>query len=175
MLGNKKIRPADINSYMYLPRTRRISRRVGRVMDLMHEKRAYRTMNFLDRIGFWEMWLSGRKTFLPLSPATQDRLRAELLPEIEAVEALTGLNLKAWKEPSANVNQWLEVAPEQKRASTFGRREIAAIILALIPFATGAVPDGLDLGTMRFNPMQMNSVLEDSDDDNDSAMILALT
>jgi hypothetical protein len=56
-----------------------------------------------------------------------------------------------------------------------GRREIAAIALALIPLATGAVPDGLDLSTMKFNPTAVNTVLEDADDDVDCAMMLTLT
>jgi len=175
-LAGKRIRDTDINSYKYLPRTRRISRRVGRLIDFMHEKRIYRTMRFLDRIGFFEMWLTGRQPFPPLSPATELSLRQQLLPEIEAIEALTSFDLKAWKQPSANVNQWLELVPERMRPSMVpGRREIAAILLALIPLATGAVPDGLDLGTMRFNPIQVNSVLEASDDDIDDGMILALT
>lgn len=171
-----KIRTSDINSDKYLPRSRRISRRIGRMMDFMHENRAYRTMNFLDRIGFFEMWLTGRKPFPPLSAALQARLRKDLLSEIEAVEALTGFDLKAWKQSSDDVNKWLETAPEQKRpAMVRRRREIAAIALALIPLATGAVPDGLDLSTMRFNDIQVNSVLEDADDDVDDGMIFAVT
>lgn len=176
-LSTQNIRASDINSDKYLPRTRRISRRVGRLIDFMHERRAYRTMNFLDHIGFFEFWLRGRRPFPPLSLETELRLRQELIPEIEAVEQLTGFDLKAWREPSGNVNQWRETVAPQKRASMVpGRREIAAILLALIPLATGAVPDGLDLGTMKFNPTQINSVLEDSDDDaDDGSMILAVT
>jgi hypothetical protein len=175
-LRNARISQNDINSYKYMPHNRRIARRASRMMDFMRSRRAYRTMNFLERIGFWEMWLASRRTFPPLSPATEHRLREQLLPEIDAVEALTGLDLTAWREHSENVNRWLETAPKQKRPALVpGRREIAAIALALIPLATGAVPDGLDLSTMKFSPTQVNSVLEDSDDDVDEGMIFALT
>ena len=174
-LATTTIRDSDVNSLMYQPRTRRISRRISDIMDFMHRKRAYRTMNFLDRIGFWEFWLTGRRPFPALAPATARRLREQLLPEIEAVEALTGLDLKVWKAPSESVNDWLEGVPSRGASSApGGRREIAAIVLALIPLATGAVPDGLDLGTMRFNPVQANAVLEDTDDSIDDGMSAAI-
>jgi hypothetical protein len=175
-LERQNIRDRDINSYKHLPRTWRMSRRVCHLMDLMHEKRAYRTMNFLERLGFWDLWLTGRKPFPPLSQATELLLREQLLPEIGAVEKLTGIDLSGWKEPSANRNQWLEVEPARSTSSILGkRREIAAILLALIPFATGAVPDGLDLGSMRFNPVSATSVLETTDDWGDDGMIAAIT
>jgi len=174
-LEGKRIRTGDINSDRYLPRTRRISRRVGRIMNLMHEKRAYRTMNFLDRIGFWDFWLTGRKTFAPLGSETAARLREQFLPEIDALEKLTSLDLEAWRQSSGAVDRWLEAAPEPKRGSYRpGGRELAAIALALVPLATGAVPDGLDLATMRFTPRVATSVLEADGDDYDDGGVLAL-
>lgn len=167
-LEGKRIRTGDINSYRYLPRTRRISRRVGRVMNLMHEKRAYRVMNFLDRIGFWEFWLTGRKTFAPLGPEAAARIREQFLPEVDAVERITGFDLNHWRQPSSALNRWLEATPPPMRPSHRpGTREMAAIILALIPLATGAVPDGLDLATMRFAPRVAASALETDGDDYD--------
>ena len=175
-LGATKISQTDINSYKFMPRNRRLAHRADRMMGFLRVRRAYRTLNFLERIGLWELMMSGGPTFPPLSPATEHQLREQMLPEIAAVEAMTGLDLKTWREPSPSVNRWLESAPKQKRpAMVPGRREIAAIALALIPLATGAVPDGLDLGTMKFNPTQVNSVLEDSDDDVDGSMFVALT
>jgi hypothetical protein len=143
-------------------------------MDLMNEKRAYRTLNFLERIGFWELCLSGRQPFPPLARSTALRLREQLVPEIEQLEALTGLDLKAWKDPSASINR-LETAPTRSKTSAFGGREIAAIALALIPLATGVVPDGLALGTMRFNPVPTSAVLEDTDDSIDDGMSTAIS
>jgi hypothetical protein len=172
-LERQNIRQSDINSHKYLPRSRWMARRIRRLTDLMHEKRAYRTMNFLDRTGLFELLLSGRQPFPPLSLDTEFRLRERLLPEIEAVEALTSIDLKAWKDASDGTNQALEVASGRRRASGFGRREIAAIAMAFIPLATGAVPDGLDLGSMRFNPVQMTSVLEDGDDHGDDGALIA--
>ncbi len=171
-LANTTIRDSDVNSYKYQPRTRRISRRISDMMDFMHEHRAYRTYNLLERIGFWEFWLTGRQPFAPLSPIAAQRLREQLLPEIEATEAITGFDLKAWKQPSESVNKWLDGLPNRGAAPVLsGRREIAAILLALIPLATGAVPDGLDLGTMRFNPAQTHSVLEDTDESDEGSAV----
>ena len=39
-----KIGASDINAYKLKPRSRWLSRRVGRLMDRLHERRAYRTM-----------------------------------------------------------------------------------------------------------------------------------
>jgi Sulfotransferase domain len=119
-LETKTIRDREINSYKYLPRSRRTSRRIGRLIDYLHEKRAYRVMNFLEAIGFWDFMLTGRRPFPPLAPATELRLREQLLPEIEEVEALTGFDLKAWKEPSARVNRWRE-GLERQRPSIFSK------------------------------------------------------
>jgi len=175
-LADQNIRPKDVNSDRYQPRSRRMSRRIGRLMDFLHEKRAYRTMNALDRVGFFDLCLKGRQVFPPLKPETELRLRRQFLPEIEALESITGLNLQAWREPSANINRWLELAVEHKQAAgSSRRRELAAILLALIPLATGAVPDGLDLGAMRFNARAVTSVLEADGDDEQGAMILALS
>jgi hypothetical protein len=173
-LEAQEISAGDINSYTHLPRSRWISRHICDLIDFMHEKRAYRTMNFLERVGFWELSLTGSEPFPPLAPATEVRLREQLIPEIEAVEAMTGLDLKAWKQPSEAASKWLEVAPARKSAFSFGGgRELAALALALIPLATGAVPDGLDLGSMRFNPVVVTSVLEAGDDHGDEGLIAA--
>ncbi|HVN27328.1 MAG TPA: hypothetical protein VMT64_02520, partial [Candidatus Binataceae bacterium] len=174
-LNTARITGSDLNSYKYMPHSHHLARRADRMMHFLRARRAYRMMNLLERIGFWETMLSGGPAFPPLSRATEERLRQQLIPEIEAVEKLTGLDLSAWREPSPNINQWLDGVGHKRPAMVPGRREIAAIALALIPLATGAVPDGLDLGSMKFNPTQMTTVLEDSDDENDGAMILAVT
>jgi hypothetical protein len=102
-----------------------------------------------------------------------------MAPEVLALEssvfALAGtISLLGSSEWSRDARQqWSRFASRRSRphrvASRLrpppGRREIAAILLALIPFATGAVPDGLDLGTMRFNPAAVVAALEDGSDD----------
>ena len=141
-------------------------------MDWMHERRAYRTMELLERWGIVKFCLEGRREFPPISPLTEMRLREEFVPELEAVEKLTGLDLSAWKKPSPT--EELDPATRREAVAMPGRREIAALLLALIPLATGAVPDGLDLGTMRFNPVQVVAAFEDgSDDHSDEAGMIA--
>jgi hypothetical protein len=161
-LAMVKIGLRDVNSYAMKPRSRRLSRRIGRLMDWMHEQRVYRTMGLLERSGIVNFLLEGRRNFPPIAPLTEARLRQQFLPELEAVEKLTGFNLETWKKPA--LVQQLETARRARMAMP-GRRELAALLLALIPLATGAVPDGLDLGTMRFNPAQVVAALEDGSDD----------
>ena len=173
-LEDQAIRERDINSHKYQPRSKWLSRRICHVMDYMHAQRNYRTLNLLHRSGFLDFCLAGRKPFPPLSSETTLRLRQRLLEEIEAVEALTGFDLKMWKEPTASVNRWLEDLHNRRKAPGFGKREIAALVLALIPLTTGAVPDGLDLSNMRFDINQMTSVLEDGDDHGFEGLISAL-
>ncbi len=174
-LAAKTITANDVNSFKYQPRSRRIARRVTRMMDLLHEQRAYRTFNLLDRIGLWNFLLLSPRPFPPLSAATEMLLREQLLPEIEELEDLIGIDLQGWKERSTDPAAGFEEAPSRQTARAFGRREIAALVLALIPFATGAVPDGLDLASMRFNPVQANAVLDAGDDLADDGMTFALT
>lgn len=162
-LAEKIILDSDVNSFRYQPRSRRISRRVTRVMDALQGQRAYRTINFLERIGLWEFLLTSSQPFSAISPGTARELRERLIPEIEALETLIGVDLKAWKQPGDTFRS-AEAERRQKAPSGAIRREIAAILLALIPLATGAVPDGLDLGTMRFSTTPVNSILEDTDD-----------
>ena len=53
---NVNVSTADINSLKFKPRGRQLSRRVGRVMDWMHEmyeRRVYRTMDLLRALGAW--------------------------------------------------------------------------------------------------------------------------
>lgn len=154
---------SDVNAYKKKPRSRRLSRRVGKLMDWMHERRFYRTMELLERSGIVNFCLEGRRPFPPISPLTESRLREQFLPEIEAVEALTGLDLKTWKSRAQAEKS--KASARKPILSIPGRRGLAALALALIPLATGAVPDGLDLGTMRFNPAQVVAALEDGSDD----------
>lgn len=173
-LENVNVSTADINSLKFKPRGRRLSRRIGRVMDWMHERRVYRTMDLLERWGVVNFLLEGRRAFPPISPLTEARLRQQFLPELEAVEKLTGSNLEAWKNPS-HIDEF-ETAPRRASLALPGRRELAALLLALIPLATGAVPDGLDLAKMRFNPAQVVAALEDGSDDHsaEAGLIAAL-
>ncbi len=157
------IRASDINAHKMKPRSRRLSRRVGKLLQWMHGRRAYRTMDLLERWGLVNFLLEGRRPFPPISPLTEARLRQQFLPELEAVEQLTGFNLDAWKKPSGIEER--EAVPRRQSSALPGRRELAALLLALIALATGAVPDGLDLGTMRFNPAQVVAALEDGSDD----------
>jgi hypothetical protein len=173
-LDTVEIGASDVNSYKKMPRSRRLSRRVGRLMDWMHERRVYRALTLFERSGLEEFCLAGPRNFPPLSADTEMRLREQLIPELENVEKFTGFDLSPWKQPS-RINE--ETASVPARVLTVpGRRELAALLLALIPLATGAVPDGLDLGTMRFNSAQIVAALEDGSDDqtDEGALIAAL-
>ena len=173
-LETVKVNTSDINSTQREPRSRKLSRRIGSLMDFLHERRAYRTMELLKNSGLVNFCLEGLRKFAPISGSTAANLREELIPELEAVERLTGFDLSAWKKPSRLDD--LEPGPRGKPLALPGRRELAALLLALIPLATGAVPDGLDLGTMRFDPAPIVAALEDGSDDHsaEAGLIAAL-
>ncbi len=109
---------SDVNSYIRMPRSRQLSRRIGRVLDWMHDHRVYRTMSLLESSGLLEFCLDGRRKFPPISRETDLRLREEFLPEVEAVEKLTGFDLRAWKERSRND----QPVTSQKRTPDVGLR-----------------------------------------------------
>ncbi len=94
-----KIGAGDVNSYIRMPRSRRLSRRVGRLLDWMHDRRLYRVMGLVENTGLLEFCLDGRRKFPAISSSTEMKLREGFISEVEAVERLTALDLAAWKKP----------------------------------------------------------------------------
>jgi hypothetical protein len=63
----------------------------------LHVMRAHRTIRLLRRANFWSYWLEGGEVFPPVSAEVDQRVRARLRPEIEALEDLIQRDLSAWK------------------------------------------------------------------------------
>ena len=99
---------------------------------------------------------------------------SNFFPDSKRWKGLPVSTFEAWKNPS-HIDEF-ETAPRRASLALPGRRELAALLLALIPLATGAVPDGLDLAKMRFNPAQVVAALEDGSDDHsaEAGLIAAL-
>jgi hypothetical protein len=93
------MRASAVNSINDLPRFPRLARRARRFMYWLEEAQAYRVMNSLERAGVWDFCFGGGAQFGPLDPAIDAKLRAIMMPEIEALERMIGRDLSAWKTP----------------------------------------------------------------------------
>ena len=71
-------------------------------------RHAYRAIGTLGRAGLWRLCAEGGKPFAALTADSRGRVRELLRVEVEHVERLTGRDLSAWKEPSAEA---LRTAP----------------------------------------------------------------
>ena len=90
-----------VNSINDAPRYPSFARRARDLMYWLEEIQAYRTNNFLKRVGVWKLCFGGGPEFPPLDPAMEARLREQFMPEIEALERLIGRDLSSWKRPRA--------------------------------------------------------------------------
>ncbi len=89
------------NSYQTRPRSLRVARKARRLYYWLKSHRRYRTINALEYTGVWRSIFDGGELFPPLAPGTDAWLREKLLPEVEAIERITGRDLSAWKSPRA--------------------------------------------------------------------------
>ena len=98
-LAPKSLDPDARNRIERAPRNARLAWLVSRFRDTLQEYGAYSITRLLDRRGFWKLCLESGNRYQPLSPAVDARVREKFRPEVEALEAMLGRDLEAWKRP----------------------------------------------------------------------------
>lgn len=90
-----------VNSIERPARNRQRARKAQRWLGNLRDYRAYRTIDLLDRLGFWDFSFGGGELFRALDPEVERRVRERFRPEVVALEDLIGVDLSRWKLPSA--------------------------------------------------------------------------
>ncbi len=90
-----------INSADRPARNRKRARKAQRWLGNLRNYRAYRTIDLLDRLGFWDFSFGGGEPFSALDPEVERRVRERFRPEIVGLEDLIGVDLSRWKLPFA--------------------------------------------------------------------------
>jgi len=101
-LGDRRIREEAVHSFERAPKNSRLARRGRKLRDWLRDRRAKWALGLLDRAGVWAYCFGRGEPYPPLAEDVDARLRARFLPEVEALERLTGRDLTAWKLPRVN-------------------------------------------------------------------------
>ena len=101
-LAARSFRRGAENTAELAPKSRHLAQNARHVMFWLQDRRAYGLVNFLERRGVWAYCYGRGEEFPPLSPEVEARVRAQFLPEVEALEKLIGRDLSAWKIPRAD-------------------------------------------------------------------------
>ncbi len=101
-LGGRSLGSRVVHSFDRAPRYFKLARYGRKLRDWLRERRAARTIEFLARAGVWAACFSGGQPYGPLPLELERRLRAEFLPDVEALERLSGRDLTAWKAPRSD-------------------------------------------------------------------------
>lgn len=88
-----------VNSVTRGPRIALFAEQAWRLRRWLEARRAGAAITLLRKAGVWRFSFRGGGEFGPLDPGLERRLRERFRPEVEALEALTGRDLSAWKEP----------------------------------------------------------------------------
>jgi hypothetical protein len=91
----------DRNEVAHGSRSQLLAYNGRRLMYWLQEHHAYGLHARLERLGLWRFCFGRGASFPPLDRAVEARLRERFAPETEAVEALTGRDLSAWRSASA--------------------------------------------------------------------------
>jgi len=86
-----------VNTVTHAPRSRKLAQNARNARDWMRLHRWHRTVDLLERAGIWQACFGGGEEFGALDPEVAARLRANLMPEVEALEKLIGRDLSEWK------------------------------------------------------------------------------
>ena len=86
-----------INAVTAAPRNPRLAARARNIRAGLSFRGLYRVGEFLERVGFWKYCFERGEEFAELDPEIDARLREHFRPEVEALEALVGRDLSAWK------------------------------------------------------------------------------
>jgi hypothetical protein len=91
----------SVNAIDRPARNRKRARKAQRWLGNLRDHRAYRTIDLLDRLGFWDFSFGGGEPFPALDPEVERRVRERFRPEVVALEDLIGVDLSRWKLPRA--------------------------------------------------------------------------
>jgi hypothetical protein len=89
-----------IHSHDRAPKSQRLARRGRQLRDAMLRMKLYGPVRRLRPL--WEFCAGRGEIFPPLDAELERRIRAELLPEIEAFERMVGRDLSTWKNGVAD-------------------------------------------------------------------------
>lgn len=106
-IGISRVRVAPsasskINSFARQPRSAYLARKGRKLRDRLQRSERFAVIDLLARAGFWRLCFDGGAAFPALDAEIEARLRAELKPQVEMLEDLTGCDLSRWKGVSAN-------------------------------------------------------------------------
>ncbi len=90
---------SNVNTVERAPKSRKLAQNARHLLTSLKSRRAYRTLNLLERSGAWEFCFGRGEEFTPLSPDVEMRVRARFRDEIDHLEKLIGRDLSAWKAP----------------------------------------------------------------------------
>jgi hypothetical protein len=88
-----------VNSFEAAPKSAFLARLAVIAKTQLQARDWFRTDAYLDRLGFFAFCRGRGDKFPPIPSNIADRLKEELLPEIEALEQLLEYDLSAWKAP----------------------------------------------------------------------------
>lgn len=85
-----------VNTVERAPRSRRLARRARKIRERLIRRRRYGLLNACQPL--WDFCAGGGAPFAPLDAELDARLRRQLRPEVENLEALLHRDLSSWKE-----------------------------------------------------------------------------
>jgi hypothetical protein len=92
-----------INVRLQAARSRLLGMAANKVFFWLRSRRSYGVLKAWERSSLWSFCFSGGEKYGPMSPDTEERLRAMFIPEVEELEALIGRDLSSWKKRDRNV------------------------------------------------------------------------
>jgi hypothetical protein len=86
-----------INSFESPPKNPFLARLALKIRLTLQNKEYYRTIDLIDRVGFFEFCRGRGERYAPVARETATRLTDQLRTEVEALERLINRDLSAWK------------------------------------------------------------------------------
>lgn len=87
----------DVNADHRMPRSDALARLGSRLLEYMYRHSLYSGIALIERTALYSSLFGGGDPYPPLPLELDLRIRAGMIPEITAVEALTGFDLSPWK------------------------------------------------------------------------------
>lgn len=98
------------------PRHRRVARNLRDIRDWLNDRRMHRAARIVRRSSLWSYCFEGGQPFERPSAEVDARVRATMRPEVEALEAISGRDLSAWKTGRARIETQTQSAGEVSSA-----------------------------------------------------------
>jgi Sulfotransferase domain len=88
------------NSHSLKPRIPSLARKGRRAINWLCDRRMENINSLLGMMGVWRLCFEGK--FPPMDQNIEANLRLQYLPEVEALERMTGLQLSSWKSEAGS-------------------------------------------------------------------------